>query len=297
MRNKMISALIIFLSVALIIAFMSQNIFARGRKQKEVAAKVDTTARVESCETKATTETESITKADSLRIKQLEREMIEEYRRMYLHLSPQRIKFLEQNYKSTKILGYVILDLEVVRDLQALPVLIKILLSNSRGINRARAAGAIGNIEEYNADDMAVPVLIQALDDTITDVQFNAAKALVSIGDTINPIMILTKLARGENKENWTVDWAGYMGLENMTKELIEKEKKEFKDMLQSKAIGLLGELSTKEAIAVLKDLSAHAEEGQIRKRAQETLKRALNECQQDIQEPIPKNEKKGVKE
>lgn len=241
-----------------------------------------------------TTNSLPMTEAEMQKVHQ---EMIEEYRRRCLPLLPKRIEFLEQNYKNTRDLGLAILDLARIRDLKALPVMIKILTYNPRGINRADAADGIRIIEEYNGDDSANPALVQALDDTITDVQFNAAKALVSLGDTLNPIMVLTRLARGENKENWTVDWAGYMGLENATEEEIEEEKKKFKDRLQSKAIGLLGELSTKEAIAVLKDLSAHADEGQIRKRAQETLKRALNECHQDIQEPIPKNAKNGVKE
>ena len=295
LKKILVILLTIFCLGGLAVGLMAVKDFATGRKPR---AKEDTAKSTEVLEAKQapvdTTKTKPMTKAE---MEKVHKEMIEEYRIMYLPLLPQRIEFLEKNYKNTRDLGLAILDLARLRDLQALPVMIKILTYNPRGINRAGAADGIRIIEEYNEDDTAIPALVQTLDDTITDVQFNAAEALVSLGDTLNSIMILAKLARGENKENWTADWAGYMGLENATEEEIEKEKKRFKDGLQLKAIRLLGKLFTKEAIAVLKDLSAHAEEGQIRKRAQETLKRALNECQQDIQEPIPKNEKNGVKE
>ena len=48
-------------------------------------------------------------------------------------------------------------------------------------------------------------------------------------------------------REKWSVDWAGYMGLENMTEEEIREQKKKFRDHLQIKAIELLeGDLSRK---------------------------------------------------
>jgi len=47
-------------------------------------------------------------------------------------------------------------------------------------------------------------------------------------------------------KKNWSVDWAGYMGLENMTEEEIREQKKKFKDHLQTKAIDLLEEMGKK---------------------------------------------------
>jgi hypothetical protein len=293
-RKIFIRLLTLFCLGILCIGLMSTKDFAA---QREPRAKEDSAKSTEILEPKQvssmdSTETKQLTETE---MEKIQLEMIEEYRRIYLPFVPRKIEILEKNYKSTRLLEFIILDLVKARDLQALPVLIEVLSFNPRGINRARAADAIGIIEEYNGDDIAIPDLVQALDDTITDVQFRAAKALVNLGDTLNPVRILAKLARGEDKENWTVDWTGYMGLENMTEKEIEREKKKFKNRLQSKAIGLLGELSTKEAIAVLKELSACAEEETIKKHAQEALEKDLNESHQDIREPDSKNEKNGA--
>ncbi|OYD13818.1 hypothetical protein CH333_09785 [candidate division WOR-3 bacterium JGI_Cruoil_03_44_89] len=209
---------------------------------------------------------------DSARMEKVKKEMVEEYRKMYLPKVPEHIKFLEQNYKNSRSLELCLLDLERALDLRALPVLIKVLSYNPRGINRAGAASTMGIIEKYNEDDGAVSALVEALDDTITDVQFNAAKALVVLGDTSHPIVVLTKLAKGKDKENWTVDWAGYMGLENATEEEIEEQKKRFKDGLQYEAIELLGELSTAEAVSVLTDIVMYGEDEEVKGRAREAL-------------------------
>ena len=64
---------------------------------------------------------------------------------------------------------------------------------------------------------------------------------------------------------------------------------------MQSKAIDLLGELSTKKAISVLEDIVDHAEIEGVRRRAEEALKKALNEVPSDIREPAPETKRMGV--
>jgi HEAT repeat protein len=277
MRKKIILMVLpINFLVGLIVMLMAAENFAVGRKP---IAQENTSGSVKIHETKQacvdTTNSQSMKKAE---MEITHKEMIEEYIAMHLPLLQSKIAFLEKNYKDKRDLGLAIFDLARIRDLQALPVMIEILKNNPRGINRASAANGIRIIEEYNEDRMAIPALVQALDDTITDVQFNAAEALVSLGDTLKTIVLLTNLARGENKEDWTADWGGYMGLENATEEEIEKEKNKFKDMLQFKAIGVLGKLTTKEAVAVLEDLSINGKQEKVRKLSREILRKALDE-------------------
>jgi len=106
--------------------------------------------------------------------------------------------------------------------------------------------------------------LVQALDDSITDVQLNAAKALASMGDTLHCVKVLARLVRGENKEQWTADWDGYMGLDSMSEDMIVRQKAQFRDGLQSKAIRLLRHLSTEEALSVLRSVGINTEEDRI---------------------------------
>lgn len=276
MRKRIfLSVLAIVCLTGLIIAFMVPKTFAIG---SQLRSDEDTTQSAKILEAKQapvdTTKTEQMTKDDSLRIEKVEKEMIEEFRKTYLPLVPEHIKFLEQNYRSTHILESYILDLERALDLRALPVLTQILLYNPRGINRACVASTIGVIEKYNKNDEAIPALVEALDDTITDVQFNVAKALVSLGDTLHPISVLTNLALGIDKERWSVDWAGYMGLENLTEEELEQEKKRFKNRLQYKAIELLGKLATKDAIIILEVIEKYYREQTVRRYAKEILEK-----------------------
>ena len=168
---------------------------------------------------------------------------------------PRIREHLELNYETTGQLGFLLVEIARARDLQSVGVLTKVLLNNPRAINRAESAEAIGYIETYHKDRSAMPTLIQALDDSITDVQFNAARALVDMGDTSYCIEILAMLARGENKEEWTADWDGYMGLEAMPEEMIIEQKAQFRDGMQRKSIQLLKKLATAEALAILSDL------------------------------------------
>ena len=168
---------------------------------------------------------------------------------------PRIRKHLEQNYETTGQLAILLIRLAQARDLQSVGVLTKVLLNNPRAINRAESAEAIGYIETYHKDRSAMPALIQALDDSITDVQFNAARALVDMGDTSYCIEILAMLARGENKEEWTADWDGYMGLEAMPEEMIIEQKAQFRDGIQRQSTQLLQKLATAEALAILSDL------------------------------------------
>ena len=179
-------------------------------------------------------------------IKEYERQLVEFNRKRYALELLGHLKWLEQNYKNEHIIESVFRDLTDARDLRAIPLLIKVLKYNPRGINRANAAQAIKWIETYNNDKSAVPALIEALDDSITDVQLRVADALVALGDTSHCLKVLERIAKGEGKENWSVDWAGYMGLENMTEEEIREQKKKFKDHLQTKAIDLLEEMGKK---------------------------------------------------
>ncbi|MEA3432004.1 MAG: HEAT repeat domain-containing protein [candidate division WOR-3 bacterium] len=149
----------------------------------------------------------------------------------------------------------IIWRLEKSRDLRALPVLCEALLNANRAILRTEAASAIAYIEDYNKDTTALPILREALRDSVTDVKLHAALSLVFLGDKIYPLEVLTALARGENMENWTVDWGGYMGLENATDEEIKKQKEYFKETMRRRAIETLGIIGTEASYKVLKEI------------------------------------------
>jgi len=207
-------------------------------------------------------------------IKEYERQLVEFNRKRYALELLGHLKWLEQNYKNEHIIESVFRDLTDARDLRAIPLLIKVLKYNPRGINRANAAQAIKWIETYNNDKSAVPALIEALDDSITDVQLRVADALVALGDTSHCLKVLERIAKGEGKENWTVDWAGYMGLEYSTEEEIRKQKKKFRDHLQIKAMDLLGEMGTKEALRVLEEVAESNPEEWVRRHARDVLEK-----------------------
>ena len=207
-------------------------------------------------------------------IKEYERQLVEFNRKRYALELLGHLKWLEQNYKNEHIIESVFRDLLDARDLRAIPLLIKVLKYNPRGINRANAAQAIKWIETYNNDKSAVPALIEALDDSITDVQLRVADALVALGDTSHCLKVLERIAKGEGKENWTVDWAGYMGLEYSTEEEIRKQKKKFRDHLQIKAMDLLGEMGTKEALRVLEEVAESNPEEWVRRHARDVLEK-----------------------
>jgi len=274
-KRILLTVLAIVCLTSFTIAFIVSKTFAMVSQLK---SEEDTTQSAEILETKQapinTTESEQMTKDDSLRIEKVEKQMIEEYRKKYLPLVPEHIKFLEQNYRSTYSLELYYRDLERALDLRALPVLTQILSYNPRGINRAGAASTIGVIEKYNKDSEAIPDLVKALDDTITDVQFNVAKSLVSLGDTLHPISVLTNLALGIDKERWSVDWAGYIGLENVTEQELEQVKKRFRNGLQYQAIELLGKLATKDAIIILEVIKKYYREQTVRRHAKEILEK-----------------------
>jgi len=207
-------------------------------------------------------------------IKEYERQLVEFNRKRYALELLGHLKWLEQNYKNEHIIESVFRDLTDARDLRAIPLLIKVLKYNPRGINRANAAQAIKWIETYNNDKSAVPALIEALDDSITDVQLRVADALVALGDTSHCLKVLKRIAKGEGKENWTVDWAGYMGLEYSTEEEIREQKKKFRDHLQIKAMDLLGEMGTKEALRVLEEVAESNPEEWVRRHARDVLEK-----------------------
>lgn len=152
------------------------------------------------------------------------------------------------------------------RDLRALPVLCEALLKAKRPITRTGASKAIAFIEEYNKDTSALPSLRKALKDPVTNVKFHAALSLIYLGDkskkTVKQIEnVLEQLAKGENMENWTVDWGGYMGLEYMTKTEIEEQQVGFKEGMRKRAIDALGILGTKRALSVLANLSRYSKD------------------------------------
>lgn len=209
-------------------------------------------------------------------IREYERERVEGYRKMYAVDLLGHLKWLEQNYKNKHIIERVFRDLEDARDLRAIPLLIKVLKYNPRGINRANAAQSIKLIEKYNHDKSAISALVEALNDTITDVKEKVADALVALGDTTYSLKVLEKLAKGEDKEHWTVDWAGYMGLENMTEKEIKEEKKRFRDNLQVNAVDLLGKIGTKRAVNILKEVKESNSEEWVRKHAKDVLEKVM---------------------
>jgi len=96
----------------------------------------------------------------------------------------------------------------------------------------------------------------------------------VALGDTSHCLKVLERIAKGEGKENWTVDWAGYMGLEYSTEEEIRKQKKKFRDHLQIKAMDLLGEMGTKEALRVLEEVAESNPEEWVRRHARDVLEK-----------------------
>ncbi len=233
-------------------------------------------------------EAESLAKTDSVRMRDAEKEMIEEDIEFHAPFLPQNRAHLEENYRSPRQFGFVLEHLARARDLQSVVILTKVLLSNPRAINRAGAADAIGRIEAFHYDHSAMSALIQALDDSTTDVQFNAARALVSMGDTLHCVKALARLARGEYKERWTVDWDGYMGLDSMSEDMIVEQKAQFRDGLQRQSIQLLRRVATAEALSVLSDLTADhryraADEGEIG----QAMRRPV-----EVQKPAPREQK-----
>lgn len=209
-------------------------------------------------------------------IKEYERQLVEWHRETCkLDLLKWR-KWLEQNYKCERSLELIFRTFMDARDLRAIPLLVKVLKYNPRGINRANAAQAIKLIETYNNDRSAIPALIEALKDTVTDVQLKVADALVAMGDTVYSLVVLEKLAKGEGKDSWVVDWAAYMGLGNMSKEEIEKQKVKFRDSIQFKAIDLLGKAGTSRAVKVLRDVAESNPEEWVRRHAKDVLEKVI---------------------
>jgi len=209
-------------------------------------------------------------------IREYERQRVEWNREVYKVDLLKWRKWLEKNYKCERSLELVFRTFQDARDLRAIPLLIKVLKYNPRGINRAEAAQAIKWIEKYNHDKSAFPALIEALNDTVTDVQEKVADALVTLGDTIYSLKVLEKLAEGKGKKQWTVDWAGFMGLENMNEREIEKEKKRFRDNLQFEAINLLGKIGTEKAIKILTNVKTYSSEEWVRKHAESVLEKVM---------------------
>ena len=211
-------------------------------------------------------------------IRKYERQRVEWNREVYKVDLLKWRKWLEKNYKCERSLELVFRTFQDARDLRAIPLLIKVLKYNPRGINRAEAAQVIKWIEKYNHGKSAFPALIEALNDTVTDVQEKVADALVALGDTIYSLKVLEKLAEGKGKKQWTADWAGYMGLENMNEREIEREKKRFRDNLQFEAINLLGKIVTEKSIKILTYVKIYSSEEWVRKHAESVLEKVMVE-------------------
>jgi len=152
------------------------------------------------------------------------------------------------------------------KDFRAIPVLCEALLKAKRPGVRSECPAAIAVIEGYNKDTSALPALRKALGDSVTDVKFHAALSLIYLGDKSKKVVkqvesILEQLAKGEDMENWTVDWGEYMGLEYMTKTEIEWQQEDFKEGMRKKAIDALGILGTKRAFSILDYLSKYSKD------------------------------------
>ncbi len=218
---------------------------------------------------------ESASDPDQAKLEQYSRELAEESIRRYGPMAPEYIAYLERSYDMPGISApqATISGLGKSYQLEALPVLSKVLLHNPRPIYRVYAVKAIGLIEWHHGDRGAVPAIVHALEDSVTDVQWNAAKVLFDLGETSSGLPVIIRMARGEEKENWTVDWEGYIGrLEFATEEEIEQQKKRFRDGLQCKAIRLLGRLGSEESISILGEIAGHARDDETGRCVREAL-------------------------
>ncbi|MCU0612822.1 MAG: HEAT repeat domain-containing protein, partial [Candidatus Eisenbacteria bacterium] len=135
------------------------------------------------------------------------------------------------------------------------PALEKVLLHNPRPGNRETAAKAIGIVARYTGDRSVIPTLVRTLSDSVTGVQWNAAKVLFSLGDTTEALPTILRIAQGVDKENWSVEWGYYTGIEHMSQEQVAAQAGHMRDAMQIEAIRILGRLATKEAVETLRDL------------------------------------------
>lgn len=181
------------------------------------------------------------------------RSLIEEGIKQYRGRVPTLIKDLKStDYKKRRFAAHF---LGRARDMQGIAPLTVAAINDKRAIVRVQAINSIAYIEIYNNDTTALPALRDALKDSVTDVRFHAALALASLGDKVHPLSVLVTIANGKDIEKWTVDWNGYMGLENMAEDEIKRQKKKFKDGMRKRSIYALGCIGTGDALNALREI------------------------------------------
>ncbi len=206
MRKKiLLSVLTIGCLGSLFVGLTATKDFATRREPR---AKEDTVKSAEILEAKQapvnSTKTKPMTKADSLRIKELEREMIEEMIeediRFYKPKVDQYIKYLEENYDNPAIdvPEGCISCLGKSRELKAISVLSKVLLYNPRSSYRRLAARAIKRIELYNEDRSAIPTLKEASQTPNVGVQLVVLEVLIDLGEKESAIPLLFSIFKKE---------------------------------------------------------------------------------------------------
>jgi hypothetical protein len=218
-------------------------------------------------------------------VKQAGMETLEETRQRELQHLDARLEHLRRASGSGRILSHTIVDVSRALDVRALSVLGEILSHNPRAVNRAAAARAMGDIQLYNDDKQATPALVEALGDSFTEVRLSAAKALVLLGCEPHVIDVLTQMARGDDRGNWAVDWAGFIRLENVTEEELAKQKAKYKAGCQREAISLLGMLPGEAARTVLADVAASADDPEMRAYARSVLERTQGRLERGASE------------